>query len=392
MMWMQELLGRLWDLTQDVAPWMVVGLMAAGVVKALAPEKRVARWLGRGVGSIGRAAVIGAPLPLCSCSVIPVAMGLHRQGASKPATVAFLVATPETGADSVAISWALLGPFLTIVRPVVAIVSAICAGLAVLWSESAVRVAPPKRDQSVAPPIAFVRVGGAIPIASKSLPISVAPTAAAASSCSDSACGCNANNAPDLSAPLFQRLWQGVVYAFDDIWNDLAPWLVGGLLISAIILTWTPPGAWAGLGDYGPLAMLLMIIASVPVYVCATASTPIAAAMIVSGVTPGMALAFMIAGPATNLATLGAVKRELGWRIMGAYLGAVIACAWAAGVLTDWLAPHAVAQLPLVASAGGAAPTLSPLWLNAAMTLLLGGLWARHGWRRWRASRAAFAG
>ena len=125
-------LNNLLDLSLEAAPWLALGLVATALIRALVPDAMMKKWVGgRGVGSVLRAAIVGAPLPLCSCGVIPAAVGLRRQGASPGATASFLVATPETGVDSLAISYAMLGPFLTIARPIAAVVSAVVTGLMV---------------------------------------------------------------------------------------------------------------------------------------------------------------------------------------------------------------------------------------------------------------------
>ncbi|MBF0194250.1 MAG: SO_0444 family Cu/Zn efflux transporter [Magnetococcales bacterium] len=300
------------DLTLDTAPWLLLGLIATGLVKAWIPESAVSRWIGgRGILPIIRGALIGAPLPLCSCGVIPMAVGLRRNGASKPATVSFLVATPETGVDSIALSWVMLGPFLTIIRPITAIVSAVMSGVLVMFAtaeeEESVRSATQQKKAS-------------------------------ASSCSNSASSCcssSAKKAKQKKQSAWANLLAGLKYAMRNVWDDLAGWLVGGLVVTALVMTFIPVGELNSYMESGWLAMFIMVLASVPVYVCATASTPIAAAMLYAGLTPGMALAFMIAGPATNLVTLGIVKKELGLKTLLAYLAGIVGSAMSLGFMAD---------------------------------------------------------
>ncbi|MBF0380773.1 MAG: SO_0444 family Cu/Zn efflux transporter [Magnetococcales bacterium] len=300
------------DLCLDTAPWLLLGLIATGVVKAWIPESAVSRWIGgRGILPIIRGALIGAPLPLCSCGVIPMAVGLRRNGASKPATVSFLVATPETGVDSIALSWVMLGPFITIVRPITAVISAVMSGVMVMFATN--------NEETTTQP---------------------EKATASKSSCSSSGscCGSKAKKtaaAKPQETSSWDKLINGLKYALRNVWDDLAVWLVGGLVITALVMTFIPVGELNNVMESGWLAMFVMVLASVPVYVCATASTPVAAAMLYAGLTPGMALAFMIAGPATNLVTLGIVKKEMGLRTLIAYLVGIVSSAMFLGFMTD---------------------------------------------------------
>ncbi len=285
------------------APWLVLGLAAAGLIRAWVPLTTAARMLGGcGLGAVTRAALIGAPLPLCSCGVLPAAFALHRRGASRATTTSFLIATPETGVDSVALSWVLLGPVLAIVRPLAAIISAICAGLLVG------RSAPDK------PP-----------------PDGCAKT---------QACGCKPSSSVDLPAepppgdPWWRRALDGLRYAFSDLLDDLALWLAGGLVLAGLTMTLLPAEALAAWGS-GPLAMVLIMLVSVPMYVCATASTPLAHAMLYAGVSPGTVLVFLLAGPASNMASIALVRRELGTRALLAYLIGVAGVSILLGLALD---------------------------------------------------------
>ncbi|MBF0445447.1 MAG: SO_0444 family Cu/Zn efflux transporter [Magnetococcales bacterium] len=338
------------DLALDTAPWLLLGLLATGLVKAWIPESAVSRWIGgRGILPIIRGALIGAPLPLCSCGVIPMAVGLRRNGASKPATVAFLVATPETGVDSIAISWVMLGPFLTVLRPITAVVSAVMSGVLVMFATANEEGGDGGQTQTK-------------------------KATSASCSTSSSSCCSSASKKEDKAATqkklsAWKRLLSGLKYALVNVWDDLAGWLVGGLLVTALVMTFIPVGELNSVMESGWLAMFIMVLASVPVYVCATASTPIAAAMLYAGLTPGMALAFMIAGPATNLVTLGIVKRELGLKTLLAYLLGIVTSAMSLGFLADLIVQNWV---------GYSEPQLLitqqkwlPMWLAWGSVLLL---------------------
>lgn len=317
-----------WDMYLDAALWLIVGIVAAGLIHALMPEGLLGKWLGGdGAMSVIKAAVVGAPLPLCSCGVLPAAVGLRKEGASKGATVSFLIATPETGPDSVALSYALLGPFMAVVRPVAAVFSAMSSGL-----------------------LTNVLVRGEAPVPQTPQTLSAPSTC---SSCCADQCS---SEKPQAGLPWAQRVWGGVRYAFSDILDDIALWLLIGLVLAGGVSALVEPQALADYGS-GIGAMLVMLAVGVPVYVCATASTPIAAGLMAVGVSPGAALVFLLAGPATNIATLGVVGKDLGARALTGYLLGIALSALAAGLITDAiLAALAIDIAVEMAHAGEAVP------------------------------------
>ncbi|PIE42834.1 MAG: hypothetical protein CSA50_08235 [Gammaproteobacteria bacterium] len=281
------------DLFLQSAPWLLLGLFIAGLIKQLIPESWVKKQLGQG-NRIVRAAFIGAPLPLCSCGVIPTAMAVRRAGASKASTASFLVATPETGVDSLSITYSLMGPVMTIARPISAIISAIVTGNLV---KTFIEETPPTSPE--------------IP-----------------KSC------CSGTPPPDPT--LAEKFINGIRYGFGRLLGDFVNWLLVGLIVAALIQTFVP-GDWLTRYGSGPLGMALMVIIAIPMYVCATASTPIAAGLMLGGVSPGAALVFMLAGPATNIATMAVVRQELGNRSLVAYLAGVIGSALLMGLALDAL-------------------------------------------------------
>ncbi len=300
------LLENLITLYLEAAPWLLLGLLMAGLLKAWLPEDMLQQKLGRGrFMPILKATLIGAPLPLCSCGVLPAAMGLRRSGASKSATVSFMISTPETGPDSIAVTYALLGPFMAVIRPIAAILSALFTGLL-----NSLLVA----QQTVSD-------GGL------SLPVAEQPAAC----CSQADC-CTV---PATQASGFwQRSWQGLRYALTDILDDIWLWLLAGLVLAAIVMTYVPPNTLASWGSGLP-AMLMMLVIGIPMYICATASTPMAAAMILAGVSPGTVLVFLLAGPATNLATMGVIQREMGMHTLVLYLVGISLSSILIGLATD---------------------------------------------------------
>ena len=341
---MTAFLSNTVEIALAAAPWLVLGLLAAGLIRAWLPATAIGgRLAGCGLGAVGRAALIGAPLPLCSCGVLPAAFGLRQAGASKAATASFLVSTPETGVDSIALSWVLLGPPMAIARPIAALVSAVVSGLAVGAVEG-------RADASVDP----------------TAPARMATDAMFAAGHED-----HAHSGAALGGRVpraWQRTWAGLGYAFTDLLDDLAMWLGIGLVVAGVVLTLVPPAALAAWGS-GLGAMVLMLLVAVPMYVCATAATPLALAMLHAGVSAGTVLVFLLAGPATNCAGIVLLRRALGDRAFTAYLAGVCATAVALGLALDaalvWLGIDVVAG---VAAEVGRAP---PLWLSVPCLAVL---------------------
>lgn len=292
----------------ESAPYLLLGMLIAGMIHQLVPSEWIEKVLGE-KGSVLNAAIIGAPLPLCSCSVIPVAMGIRRSGASKASTASFLVATPETGVDSIGITYALMGPVMAIARPVAAIFSAIITGYLIQW-------------------FGEVEVKTQEKVAQKN-----------ARSC----CGHQTVTEPSWS----EKLIAVFTFGYGQLLRDFMLWLLIGLFFAAAVTTFVPEGMLAQYGQ-GVVAMLVVVLISIPMYVCATASTPIAVGLLLSGITPGAALVFMLTGPATNIATLMIIKKELGARELALYLVSIIVSALASGLLLDFMFDHFAWKLHLV--------------------------------------------
>ena len=325
-----------WLIFKEAAPFVLFGFFAAGLLKVLIPEKAIIMHLGgNGFRSVFKASLFGVPLPLCSCGVIPVAIGLRKQGASKGATASFLVSVPETGVDSVAITWALLDPFMTIIRPVSAFITALATG-------SLINLLP---DQ-------------------KSVPVTDS-----AKSC----CSASSEESTQLAQkkPLLQRLKGGVVYAFTDLLKDIGGWLLLGILIAGVISYFVPidfVDRYLG-GEYSSL--LIMLVIGIPLYICASASTPIAAALVLKGLSPGAALVFLLAGPATNAATMTVVAKHLGKATTVVYVAAIAFCSlvfgWFVNRIYKWLS---IDVLDWASRAEHGADS----WLNLVSALILIGL------------------
>lgn len=345
---MIEFLHNLLELSLEAAPWLVLGLVIGGLIKAWIPTQFVESQLnGKGFLPVFKASILGAPLPLCSCGVIPAALGLRHAGASKPATVSFLVSTPETGVDSVSVSYALLGPFLAIVRPIAAIASALVSGALVMLTEKA--AAPASTDNPLAAAMGCCGTSASEAV-TQNQPTSVgggneapkepsSPTACCEPSTPSKCCESEASDTPSDGsklAPWAAEARAGLHYAFVSLFADILLWLVVGLVFAAAIQTFVPANFLTSWGSGLP-AMLMMALIGIPMYVCATASTPIAAGLIMAGISPGTALVFLMAGPATNLSTLGIIGKELGRSSLVAYLSGVITVALTAGLAVDFL-------------------------------------------------------
>lgn len=302
-----EVFNASWQLLLQSSPYMLFGLLVGGLLKVFLSADYVAKHLGRGrFSSVLKASILGIPIPLCSCGVLPAAASLKKQGANNGATAAFLISTPESGVDSISITYALLDPIMTIARPVSAFFSAMIAGVGI----NVFLPGEPEKDKH----------------SIKS---------------AESSCGCSGTcSAPIIQPPtqgqgLFSKLKEGLQYAVTDIWGDLAGWFFIGLLVAGLITVVIPDEAISAYLGGGLRSMLLMLCLGIPLYICATASTPIAAAFILKGVSPGTALVFLLVGPATNITSLSVLFGILGKKATALYLIAMAIVAVICGLLLD---------------------------------------------------------
>ena len=304
-----EVFQASWQLLVQSAPYMIFGLLVGGLLKVFLSADYVARHLGSGrFSSVIKAALLGIPIPLCSCGVLPAAASLKKQGANKGATAAFLISTPESGVDSISITYALLDPIMTVARPVSAFISAMAAGIGINLLQ------PPSSHPE---------------------PVSLATAVQSDCSCSGS-CSVPAEK-KEKQPGILSKLGAGLRYAATDIWGDLAGWFFVGLLAAGVITVLIPDEAIASYLGGGLISMLLMLCLGIPLYICATASTPIAAAFIVKGVSPGTALVFLLVGPATNITSLSVLLGILGKRATALYLGAMASIAVLCGLALDFV-------------------------------------------------------
>ncbi len=287
----QTLLLEFWNTVGEMSPYLLFGFFMAGLLSMFISTALVERHLGGGgFWPVLKASLLGVPLPLCSCSVIPVSMSLHKHHASKGATISFLLSTPQTGVDSILVTYSLLGPVFAVFRPIAALITGV--------------------------------LGGSL----TTLMTSGRETSAEQEACHD-ACCCEGKRS--------NRLWAGLRYGFVTLPRDIGKPLMIGLLIAALVSVLIPDGFFAEKLGTGIFAKLAMMVLGIPVYVCATASVPVAAAMILKGLTPGAALVFLITGPATNAASLITIWKTLGRRAALAYLISVVLCSLGSGMILD---------------------------------------------------------
>lgn len=290
-----ELLHSLLFMLNEMSPYILLGFLIAGIMHAFIPQRTMARHLsGTGWRPVLKSAMIGVPLPLCSCGVLPTAVAMRRGGASRAASTSFLISTPQTGVDSIAATWSLLGPAFAIVRPVAALVTAFFGGIAVGRSE---------RDE---------------------------PDTANAE-------GCVVEIAEKRS--FGQKVIDSLRYGFVDLVGSIGGWLVAGLVIAALITVYVPADFFSFLGENPFLAMIGVVIIAVPMYVCATGSIPIALSLMLKGLSPGTALVLLMAGPAANFASFTLISREMGRKAAIVYLISIVAGAILFGLAIDYLLP-----------------------------------------------------
>ena len=340
---MTTVIELFWRIVQEIglifyesSVFILLGFTLAGVLHEFVPMKLVASRLGKpGFKSVIWATVLGAPLPLCSCGVLPTAAALRRKGASKPAVASFIVSVPETGVDSIAVSYGLMGPIMAVYRPIVAVVTALAAGIACLFIT---RDEPDDADTDVLDEIEehdHDHAHGHSHDHGDGHSHGVTSSKKSAG---------HAKQRSSAYIRWSERLARMAGYGFRTVLDEVAFWIVSGLIVTGILMALLPDDFFSttlGL-DSGILPMLLMAVIGVPLYTCASMSTPIAAGLITTGLSPGAALVFLLAGPATSIASLSIVGKLLGRRSMAAYLLSILVVAIGAGLLLDMFAAEPI--------------------------------------------------
>jgi uncharacterized membrane protein YraQ (UPF0718 family) len=334
-----QIISASWDMLLDSSLYILFGIAVGGMLKMFLSTEYVVKHLGHGrYKSVVKAALFGVPIPLCSCGVLPAAASLKKQGANNGATTAFLISTPESGVDSISISYALLDPILTIARPVAAFLTALTAGFAENYFN------PP------APPSPNNNKG----------------VSCAVDDCCD---GKDCSPADHKNHHTFlEKIRAGSKYAIGDLWGDLAGWFFVGILLAGIVTVSIPDNTIAAYLGGGITSMLLILTFGIPLYICATASTPVAAALIMKGVSPGTALVFLLVGPATNVTSISVLIGLLGKRASLLYLAAISIVSVICGLLLD--AVYLAMGISASAVVGQAAEII-PYSLQLAATIFL---------------------
>lgn len=321
-----------WNVFARMAPWLLSGFFAAGALAVLIPKPFVMRVMGgrTGLAGIARAVLIGIPLPICSCGVLPIAAGLRRHGAGRGATAGFLLATPQTGVDSILATYALLGPVFAICRPVAALVTGVACGIAVdavAWPDAETERADAGAD---APP-----------------------------------------------KTLSSILWQGYIRLLSAIVRPL----LAGLFVSALVTVFVPDDFFAGfLGGSDALAMPLMALLGFPMYICSTAAIPVAASLAVKGLSPGAVFVFLMVGPAVNAMSISTIGALIGRRPAAVYSAVIVLGAILCGVGVNAI-PHALPELSALAAHAHGVSVFQHV-CGALLAVLLFNAWRRSPMRK----------
>ena len=307
------------DLVTEMSPYLLLGFLLAGLMHAFIPGTIYSKYLAKpNMRSVVLAALFGIPLPLCSCGVLPTAMSLRREGASKGAAVSFLIATPQTGVDSIIATFSLMGLPFAIIRPIAALATAIFGGKMVNVIEG---------DEGA----------GKFDSTNEQTHDDL---------CGDSCCGGH----DKVPTSFVGKIIEALRYAYIDMMESVGKWLVVGLIVAGLITIFVPDSYFEIFKDNSFTSMLLVLCISIPMYLCATGSIPIAVALMMKGLTPGAALVLLMAGPACSVASVLVVSKVLGRRTLTAYLFSIISGAVGFGLVTDYLLPRAWFMSHLVAN------------------------------------------
>ena len=316
------------SILNEMSPYLLLGFLFAGILHVFFPQKYISKYLGKKNNkSVVNATLFGIPLPLCSCGVIPTGISLFKNGASKGSTVSFLISTPQTGIDSVMVTYSLLGLPFAIIRPVVAFITGVFGGILINKTEAGSSGIEPELINNTKP---------------------------------------ENNTSKNSILSIFK-------YAFVDLLQDISKWLIIGLLIAAAISVIVPDDFFTSYLGNEYVQMFVVLLASIPLYVCATASVPIAAVLMLKGVSAGAILVFLMAGPATNAATISVITKVLGKKTLFYYLFSIITGALIFGFIVNYFFPNDFLFKKTFDLSSGHEHHLLPLWVKTAsgVTLLL---------------------
>ena len=368
------LIESYWDalvmMTAEMAPYLLLGFFIAGLLRTFVPRTLYSKHLApRNMKSVVKAAAIGVPLPLCSCGVIPTAVGLRKEGASHGACTSFLIATPQTGVDSIVATYSLMGLPFAIVRPIAALFTAMFGGWLVnryareeetLSAEKAKTAADNHENEE--------HLEGHHD----------------GCECDDDNCGCGCehhHNHESQPTTVWGKIKGALEYGFIDMLEDVGKWLIIGLLIAAFITVAVTNEWLAALHEYKLLNMLIVLAVAIPMYVCATGSIPIAVSLMAKGLTPGAALVLLMAGPAVNSASMLVIGKVFGRRTLWLYILSIVIGAMLFGLGIDYLLPQEWFAVQSGIAAAGCAHCLSAtdwIWTAILIVLMLHAFWSTH--------------
>ena len=292
---MLDLLKEIYSSYSDMAPYLFIGLFFAGILHLVFKKDFIATHLGKtNFWSVVKAAILGVPLPLCSCGVIPTALYLKKQKASDGATSSFLISTPQTGVDSIIATYGLMGPVFAIFRPIVAFISGIIGGTLI--------------DR----------------VSRKDIQTS-----------NNTTNSCSAERPTPKT--LFGKAKEAFRYAFVEFLDDISGHLFIGIVIAGIISFAIPDNFFNTIGSNGFIDFAIMMLLGIPLYVCATSSIPIAVSMMLKGISPGAAFVFLVVGPATNAATITLLLKTLKRKLVVIYLISIAVLAVIGGLVLNWI-------------------------------------------------------
>ncbi|MBN2634929.1 MAG: SO_0444 family Cu/Zn efflux transporter [Prolixibacteraceae bacterium] len=342
-------ISELWYLLKEMAPWLLLGLIFAGIFKVYFPQKHIDKYLGKSnFKSSLNASLLGIPMPLCSCGVIPTGISFFKNGASRGATNSFLISTPQTGVDSIFATYSMLGWPFAVLRPIVAFFTGVAGGVLT-------NIFIKEKPISASPFAGFKLDTGAIKTSGET--------------CDDDDCGCHEPKEIDKR----HSLVRAADYAFIELLQDIGKWLIIGFLVAALISVVLPDDFFSSFQGLGLLEILVVLAASVPIYICATGSIPIAAVLLMKGVSPGAALVFLMAGPATNVATMTVLGKTMGRKSLIIYLSTITGGAILFGMLTNWLIPADFILSKVMHIHGDEAHEMLPRWLQISSSVVLVG-------------------
>jgi uncharacterized protein len=323
MNYISQYFTELVSLTNEMSPYLLFGFLFAGILKVYFPKRLLVKYMGQSNAlSSLNSSILGVPMPLCSCGVLPTAISLYRNGASRGSTNSFLISTPQTGVDSILVTYSMLGLPFAIIRPFVALITGFLGGVFTNY---------------------FVRDAGRNHV----------PTA----------------DETEEKTP--RTLFYMLRYAFVDFLQDISKWLIIGLLLAALIAVILPDDFFTSYVSNDFVGMLIILVASIPLYVCATASVPIAAVLLLKGLSPGAILVFLMAGPATNAASLTVLGKTMGRKTTMIYLITIVAGALVFGSLINLMPANWFDILSHQGHHNHEHGGLIPLWLQIASSILL---------------------